>query len=787
MTQHNPLTTGGPGSFTGISGGQSGEWVESWSARVRLPAQPLTERAAQVSEPQASPPPAPEFEDLAEWDRSDPESPPPTRRRARSVLIVVAAVIALAWSGFVVWLASSASDPADVVPVMAALAAGVIPVLLIVLLAAMLISSLRSPSEEALQHYEALTGRSTDALKLLAQGRHSLDASYRLVESRSEALASATDQQARALQQACEALQQGSRRVAESLSDSMARVESGAQLLQALEAAAPRLKARVEEIRGTIARCGMEMAQTGEQAGTMLAGHAQATAALARTIEGVRHASADAGEELVAMAATSTARIDLVLDRARIGLGEVHDQIEMHNGSVDALVSRVRTSLGELAGDAAASADRHLGRLDDGIKAIDQRIRSQAEDHMRLIAALQDSIDSLDQRLTGLDSRGGQVTGEIDDRLAGLCRQTEALDAAMALSGESADRLKNRSEAMLLALDSNLRELDESLPAALDRADARIRETQASMAEALASGDRIVAAADGVVERLEAARAATDSQAAAVAGHNAETSQALAAQGESISMMKDALEETRRLFATLRDDSAPKLLDMLQAVRASTGALAEDARKSLAAVIEEAGVQLGEAGREALDNALRAQVRGELSQLAEVADNTVKATHRATDHLLRQMLALTDSATEMERRISGAARAEETRERDFIGRRSAAIITSLQDNAIDIAKWLDRDIGDKEWAAYLNGDKSLFSRRAVKLLGSGQAHALQAHFREDPQFAEQVSRYIDGFEALIRDVLAARDGHSLAIALLSSDVGKLYVALAQATERLRAA
>ncbi len=40
---------------------------------------------------------------------------------------------------------------------------------------------------------------------------------------------------------------------------------------------------------------------------------------------------------------------------------------------------------------------------------------------------------------------------------------------------------------------------------------------------------------------------------------------------------------------------------------------------------------------------------------------------------------------------------------------------------------------------------------------------------------------------MLADVLEARRGHSLAIALLSSDLGKLYVALAQAIERLRVA
>jgi hypothetical protein len=38
---------------------------------------------------------------------------------------------------------------------------------------------------------------------------------------------------------------------------------------------------------------------------------------------------------------------------------------------------------------------------------------------------------------------------------------------------------------------------------------------------------------------------------------------------------------------------------------------------------------------------------------------------------------------------------------------------------------------------------------------------------------------------MLRRVLASRDGAPLCVTLLSSDMGKLYVALAQAIQRLR--
>ena len=41
------------------------------------------------------------------------------------------------------------------------------------------------------------------------------------------------------------------------------------------------------------------------------------------------------------------------------------------------------------------------------------------------------------------------------------------------------------------------------------------------------------------------------------------------------------------------------------------------------------------------------------------------------------------------------------------------------------------------------------------------------------------------FEAMLRLLSGARDGSAISVTLLSSDIGKLYVALAQAIDRLR--
>lgn len=79
------------------------------------------------------------------------------------------------------------------------------------------------------------------------------------------------------------------------------------------------------------------------------------------------------------------------------------------------------------------------------------------------------------------------------------------------------------------------------------------------------------------------------------------------------------------------------------------------------------------------------------------------------------------------------------------------------------------------------------SSRAARfpLLDAGEVKSIQQLFERDDAFREHVSRYIHDFESILRQILSTRDGNALGVTLLSSDMGKLYVALAQGIERLR--
>jgi len=130
---------------------------------------------------------------------------------------------------------------------------------------------------------------------------------------------------------------------------------------------------------------------------------------------------------------------------------------------------------------------------------------------------------------------------------------------------------------------------------------------------------------------------------------------------------------------------------------------------------------------------------------------------------------------------------KEQREKDSeaFARRVSLLIDSMHSAAIDVGKILSDEIDDRAWDSYLKGNRGVFTRRAVKLLDGGETKAIRGQYENDLEFQRSVNRYVHDFEAMLRRVLAERDGGAIGVTLMSSDMGKLYAALAQALERRR--
>lgn len=520
----------------------------------------------------------------------------------------------------------------------------------------------------------------------------------------------------------------------------------------------------------------------GREADEIAGGAAQKLAAHMARIESV---SEVAGTRLEDAAARMTDAVDAALDRAADAGDTARRNMDAQSAAMLALVDQTEAALARTGSD---SADAIAARVDDvteKLESLGALLASQSETTAQLLGSVRDGLDGIDTRFAALDDTGGARADRLAAALAKLDAHTATLTGALDAGTGAADTLIARTETLMTALDASVREIDETLPAAFDRLESKSAVAAAKVGEAAPLVAQLERDSSSALDRLIEAEALIAKQRESLAdlggvaeGHLGRSRTAAA---DLVAAVTDADATTR----ALAEGVGAQLVEALVRVRETAQSAADRAREAISAVIPEATAKLSDSAREALARAITEQVQAHIADLATTAEQAVETAHRASDRLMRQMLTIAETSALVETRIAEARAEIEDSDRDNFARRVALLIESLNSTAIDVTKVLASDVTDGAWAAYLRGDRGIFTRRAVRLLDSGEAREVLRHYEGDADFRDQVNRYIHDFEAMLRTILSTRDGSSLGVTLLSSDMGKLYVALAQSIERLR--
>lgn len=450
------------------------------------------------------------------------------------------------------------------------------------------------------------------------------------------------------------------------------------------------------------------------------------------------------------------------VDARRARLNEVEqlalEALEQRLAAIDSAVEERRESheatarniadAGETAATRLAEASERIAHIAttaigarDSVLGATQTLESRLDSGASDLAALQGTLDTATEagvRLLELIQAGASHSREV---LPGAMEAAEARLNALQENGERLRRTieegAERSE-QLAAYVIETREKGEEIFGVADQIDDRLAKTRDTMSENIAS--------------LRTALALLDEEADVVSG---ELSRNLT---EAVAQLESAAEKARD---------------------AMTRYAAEDG--------QDLGTQIGENAASSIAATIREQTDETLLELREATTRSADAAREAARQLRDQLALVNELAGNLETRVAVAReRAEEQVDNDF-ARRVALITESLNSNAIDIAKSLSAEVSDTAWASYLRGDRGIFTRRAVRLLDNTQAREIAELYDDDDDFRENVNRYIHDFEAMLRTLLSTRDGNALAVTLLGSEVGKLYVAMAQALERLRTA
>jgi hypothetical protein len=249
--------------------------------------------------------------------------------------------------------------------------------------------------------------------------------------------------------------------------------------------------------------------------------------------------------------------------------------------------------------------------------------------------------------------------------------------------------------------------------------------------------------------------------------------------------LASTLAKVEREAASLSAETGPALIASLVQVKDAAAHAADRAREAIQGVIPETAGKLSEEAAQALERVIRESIEDRLRDVEVVAEKAVESARTASDRLTQQMITLGQTASALEAHIQQTSKEQREKDSEAFAKRVSLLIDSMHSAAIDVGKIMADEIDDKAWNAYLKGNRGVFTSRAVRLIGGGESRAIRAHYESDAEFQNSVNRYVHDFESMLRRVLAERDGGVIAVTLMSSDMGKLYAALAQAIDKLR--
>jgi len=466
--------------------------------------------------------------------------------------------------------------------------------------------------------------------------------------------------------------------------------------------------------------------------------------------------------------ARMSASVDAVLERATEAVERTRLGIIAQGEAIDAMIERAQTS----AEAAAAEAAEALAKQ-DGLGAA-------------MIERIQRGLAHVEARFAELDETGRARTERLGDALGQLGGHIERVMVSLNEGGTAATTFINRAETLRGAINACLDEMGTALPTALSTLEDHAARSREIVSAAVPEAERLHVAAKAAGDALNAARTALDERRAAIDTLGDTINARLAAVREGTTTLGEAITQVDSEAVKLANSTSPKLVDALIRVRETATQAAERAREALGTIIPRSAEALGDAGRAALEKAVASQVDGQIARIVTISETAVEAARNATARLEEQLGRIAETSAAVDGQIADGKAEVEATDRDNFSRRVALLIDSLNSASIDVSKLFSNEASDSAWAAYLRGDRGIFTRRAVKLIENGEAREIARHYENDTEFRDQVNRYIHDFETLLRPILSTRDGSTLAVILLSSDMGKLYVALAQAIERLRA-
>lgn len=441
-------------------------------------------------------------------------------------------------------------------------------------------------------------------------------------------------------------------------------------------------------------------------------------------------------------------------------------------------VGNVTSELSQLLSDNRAKIEENVGLLKQAMGEIALQSQEEKSRIASIIADIENHLSASAATISEIDKAATDQTAKLAFAVSALGVSAKEVNTELDGSHNRTEQLLEKADGLLAALNRINGEIAENIPAS-------IGQTAQQLSAATGNARDLNAQSAELLKVASSLSALIDEQSAKIDKIMTDSDEHFAARHEQADALSATLNETRALIESITHVTEGALVSSLLRVREVTEGAVQDSRKIVEDELTHVADRLADQNRLALEGAVENQLKAMNEQVQNAIERNISLSENSTAQLKTQLKELDELADNLEKRIAESRNSFDGIDDDSFARRMVLLTESLNSTSIDVAKILSNEVTDTAWAAYLKGDRGVFTRRAVRLLDAGESRAIATHYGQDPEFREHVNRYIHDFEAMMRVLLSTRDGNAICVTLLSSDVGKLYVALAQAIERLR--
>ncbi|MBX3496428.1 MAG: hypothetical protein KF769_09320 [Parvibaculum sp.] len=484
---------------------------------------------------------------------------------------------------------------------------------------------------------------------------------------------------------------------------------------------------------------------------------------------------------------------DAVAEQAET-LGRVSEAARAGADQTATMLDRQSSRLEVVATDALAKAD-DLGK--------------RYEQQRAIIADAADRLESEQARMATLFDNHRQTMREAD---AALARHTEEIGRAVEGLGAGIELTFENAAARAAALRETIAEEIRAAAGEAESASTAVSRSAGAATRAIGATVDELKAATGALS-TDVARAAT----AAIEKTTDKVKAATVSMSEEVTRVTTALTselagrtgEIRGLIEATASES-DNAAERFNAAMIRLGGTAREAGRALHEATDELASRIDELPGEAADSAqaLKDVLQEQVSALATIAEIVVRHARtldrsapmraEAGQPLPGRIVAEAprDSAenqrrSSMSELLAAAERRPAAHDADTTGggdrdfqRASLHVIETLQALAVDLDAALEQSPPAELWQRYQAGERNVFTRRLYNMAGRDLYDRIASKYKKDAEFRTHVDRFISTFENLL-GAAAARDRDNILVqTYLTSDTGKVYLMLGQATGKL---